>query len=303
MKTQKNHTKITKAVIAVAGYGTRFLPATKNQPKEMLPIIDKPIIQYLVEEAVSSGITDIILVTRAGQHIMEDYFDNNLELEKSLAENGKDEQLAVIQQLPQMANFIYVRQHKHLPYGNATPLIVAQNLIDDDEAFVYMFGDDLTLAKTPVTKQLINIYQQYHPSAILAVQETPPEEVYRYGTVKYKDNPEIPFEIEMGVEKQPVEKAPSRMCQFGRFVFSYEVVKEAQKMKTGKDNELWVIDILNALAQQGQKVVAQPIDGEWLTTGDPLRYLQTTVRFALSRAEFGSSFKQYLREVLQEEVL
>ena len=142
MKTRK---KITKAVIAVAGYGTRFLPATKNQPKQMLPIIDKPIIHYVVEEAVNSGIEQIILVTQAGQHIMEDYFDSSFEIEQTLERSGKLDYLKIVQDIPLMANFIYMRQKKNLPYGNATPLLVAKDLIDKDEAFLYMFGDDMTL--------------------------------------------------------------------------------------------------------------------------------------------------------------
>lgn len=294
----KNNTKITKAVIAAAGYGTRFLPATKNQPKEMLPIIDRPIIQYLVEEAVASGIKDIILVTRAGQHIMEDYFDNNLELEHSLAENGKQDRLEMVQKIPQMANFIYVRQKKHLPYGNATPLLVAKNLIDNDEAFVYMFGDDLTIAQTPVTKQLIDVYQEQKPVAILAVQEVPDEEVERYGTVKYKEGAKYQYEIEAGYEKLSLDQAPSKMAQFGRFVFSNEVLRAVEETPTGKDGELWVIDILNKIAQSGGKVIAQPIEGEWLTTGDPLRYLRATVAFALKRPDLAGEFKEYLKSVI-----
>jgi len=290
--------KVTKAVIAAAGYGTRFLPATKNQPKEMLPIIDKPIIQYLVEEAVASGITDIILVTRAGQHIMEDYFDNNVELERTLLDNGKRDKLKNIQEITKMANFVYVRQRKHLPYGNATPLLVAKDLIDDDEAFVYMFGDDLTLADKPVTKQLIDIYDEHKPSAILAVQEVPDEEVERYGTVKYKKNPKIKHEIEAGYEKLPVSEAPSNMAQFGRFVFSYDVIKEVQKTSQGIDNELWVIDVLNNLAKKGKTVLAPPIKGEWLTTGDPLRYLKATVKYALEREDLAKDFKQFLKETV-----
>ncbi len=292
-----NPRNVTKAVIAAAGYGTRFLPATKNQPKEMLPIIDKPIIQYLVEEAVHSGITDIILVTRAGQHIMEDYFDNNLELEYSLAQAGKEDRLKQVQDITKMANFVYVRQKKHLPYGNATPLLVVKDLIDDGEAFVYMFGDDLTLSNIPVTKQLIDVYEQYHPSAVLGVQEVPDAEVQRYGTVKYKQNSDIPNEIEAGYEKLSAQDAPSKMAQFGRFVFSYDVIEEVQKTPTGKDGELWVIDILNRLAQENKSVIAQPIEGEWLTTGDPLRYLKATVKFALMREDLSNDFKTYLQSL------
>ena len=294
---KKRTTKIKKAVIAAAGYGTRFLPATKNQPKEMLPIIDKPIIHHLVDECVASGIEDIIIVTRAGQGMMEDYFDSHLELEHMLDANGKAELLKKIKQIPQMANFVYVRQKKNLPYGNGTPLLVAAPLIDNDEAFVYMFGDDLTIAKTPVTKQLIDVYYKEHPSAILAVQEVPDSEVERYGTVKYKKKARNKYEIETLLEKMPLGKNPSNMAQFGRFVFSYDVIKEVKKTKPGKDNELWVADVLNNLAKKGKRVIAQPIEGEWMTTGDPLRYMKTQVRFALDREDIGEDFRNFLRDL------
>jgi UTP--glucose-1-phosphate uridylyltransferase len=291
--------KITKAVIAAAGYGTRFLPATKNQPKEMLPIIDKPIIHYLVEEAVNSGIKDIILVSRAGNHIMEDYFDNHSELEHILEENGKADFLNLVRNIPQMANFIYVRQKKHLPYGNGSPLISVKDLIDDDEAFVYMFGDDLTLAQNkPVTQQLIDVYEKYSPSAILAVQEVRDEEVNRYATIKYKDNPEVPNQMEQGLEKMPLGQNPSNMAQFGRFIFSYDVIEAVQETPTGKDDELWVIDILNRLAAQGKKVIAQPIEGEWLTTGDPLRYIKATLKFALKRDDLRDDLLSFIKKEL-----
>lgn len=287
--------KIKKAVIAAAGYGTRFLPATKNQPKEMLPIVDKPIIHHLVEEAVESGIEDIIIVTRAGQMPMEDHFDSNYELEQELEEAGKDKRLEKIKDIPEMANFAYVRQHKRYPYGNATPLLCAAPLIDDDEAFVYMFGDDLTISEKPVTRQLIDVYEKEEPEVVLGVQEVPDEEVERYGTVKYKDKAKS-YEIEAGYEKLPAEKAPSNMALFGRFVFSSKIIKEAQKTPTGKDGELWAMDIVNSLAQRGDRVIAQPIEGKWHTTGDPLRYLKTSVEFALRRDDIGDAFKKYLKE-------
>jgi len=292
----KSNRPITKAVIAAAGFGTRFLPATKNQPKEMLPIIDKPIIHYLVEEAVNSGITDIILVTRFGLSVMEDYFDNHYELEKTLENSNKKDQLKLVQDIPQMANFVYVRQKKNLPYGNGSPLIAVKNLIDDDEAFVYMFGDDLTLASTPVTKQLINVQNKYNPTAILAVQEVPDSEVDRYATVEYKKNTDVPNLANKILEKMPLGQNPSNMAQFGRFIFTYDVIKEAQKGKTGKDGELWIADLLNSLAGQGKNVVAQPIDGEWMTTGDPLRYLKTTLRFAMERDNLSKDLSQYIKD-------
>lgn len=290
---------ITKAVITAAGYGTRFLPATKNQPKEMLPIIDKPIIHYLVEEAVKSGINDIILVTRAGLNIMEDYFDNNYELEKTLEEKGDMKRLELVRNITTMANFVYVRQKKHLPYGNATPLITVKDLIDDDEAFVYMFGDDLTISETPVAKQLIDVYQEQNASAVLAVQEVPDSEVERYGTVKYKKGAEYEYTYEEGLEKMPLGKNHSNMAQFGRFVFSYDVIRAVQDTPTGIGGELWVIDILNKIAKEGKKVIAQPIEGEWLTTGDPLRYLKATIKYALERDDINGEFVSFLKEQLE----
>jgi UTP--glucose-1-phosphate uridylyltransferase len=293
---KKGHfTKIKKAVIAAAGYGTRFLPATKNQPKEMLPIADKPIIHHLVDECVGSGITNIIIVTRVGQGIMEDYFDSQAELEQMLDANGKRRLLKTVREIPQLANFVYVRQKKNLPYGNGTPLLVAAPLIDDDEAFVYMFGDDLTLAKTPVTKQLIDVYCKEKPTAILAVQKVPDSEVERYGTVEYKKGAKNRYQIKSLLEKMPLGKNLSNMAQFGRFVFSYDGVREVKNTRQGKDQELWISDVLNSLAKKGKKVIAQPIEGEWLTTGDPLRYMQAQVRFALERHDIGNDFKKFLK--------
>jgi len=293
----KDHKKITKAVIAAAGYGTRFLPATKNQPKEMLPIIDKPIIQYLVEEAVASGITDIILVTRSGQSIMEDYFDNNLALEYMLEQNGKEKSLEMVREIPQIANFVYVRQKRHLPYGNATPLLAVKDLIDDQEAFVYMFGDDMTIAKTPVTKQMIDVFEREQPTGVLAVQEMPDSEVHKYGTVRYKTDGKYKYEIDELIEKAPLGKNPSNMCQFGRFVFSYKYIEEAEKLQTGLGGELWIADMNNNLAKQGERIIAQPIDGEWLTTGDPLAFLKTTIRFALEREALSKDLRNYFKEL------
>jgi UTP--glucose-1-phosphate uridylyltransferase len=294
---KRKNRKISKAVIAVAGYGTRFLPATKNQPKQMLPIIDKPIIHHVVDECVSSGITDIIIVTQAGQSSMEDYFDNHVEIEHALESSGKKDLLKKIRNIPQMANFIYVRQKKNLPYGNGTPILCAAPLIDDDEAFVYMFGDDLTIAKTPVTKQLIRVFNREKPSAVLAVQEVPDEEVERYGTVKYKRKAKYKYEISSLLEKMPLGKNPSNMAQFGRFVFSYDVIKQVKKTKLGINNELWMADVLNNLAKRGKKVIAQPIKGEWLTTGDPLRYMKAQVQFALKRSDIGDDFAKFLKEL------
>lgn len=293
--------KITKAVIAVAGYGTRFLPATKNQPKEMLPIIDKPIVQYLVEEAVESGIEDIILVTRVGQTSLENHFDTNMELEIQLKRAGKMDRLEKVQKIYKMANYVYIRQGRHLPYGNGTPLLCVKNLIRENEPFVYMFGDDLVLHEngSPCVKQLMDVYYQHEPASMIAVQEVPDEEVERYGTVNYKEGTDI-NQITDIQEKLPLGEAPSNMAQFGRFILTPKVIHILQSFykneNFGKDGELWLTDALNKLAKD-DTVIAQPIKGKWMTTGDPLRFMKAAVEYALIRDDIGPEFKEYLKSL------
>jgi UTP--glucose-1-phosphate uridylyltransferase len=285
--------KVTKAVIAVAGYGTRFIPATKVQPKELLPIVDKPVVQYLVEEAVDSGITDIILVTRAGNQALEDHFDSSLELEMHLEMQEKWEELAEVRRIPEMANFIYVRQSKNLPYGNGTPLLAAKSLIHPNEAFVYMFGDDVVKADVPCSRQLIEVYQKYQPAAVLAVQEVPLDEISRYGAAKLKPDSDR-NELEHIVEKPAPENAPSNLAQLGRFVLSYKTIEVLETIRVEAGEELWLTDALDRLAAT-DSVIVHPIQGKWFTTGDPLRMLKTTVEFALDRPDIGPEFARYLK--------
>jgi len=300
----QSSSKITKAVIATAGNATRFLPATKNIPKQMLPIIDKPIIQYLVEEAVESGIRDIIIVTQAGQGAMEDHFDNNEGLEHALESRGKLEALQKIREITKLANFVYVRQKKHLPYGNGTPLIAVKHLIGENENFVYMFGDDMTISHNgiPVTKQLMRVFEEQKPSAVLAVQEVPDSEVHTVGTVKYKKDAKYQYEVEALVEKAPLGKNPSNMGQFGRFVFSHDVIDRVETTSTGLGNELWLTDVLNNLAHDGKKVIAQPVDGEWLTTGDPANFIKTTLKYAMLRPDLAKDILAFVEKLKQDYV-
>jgi UTP--glucose-1-phosphate uridylyltransferase len=286
--------KITKAVIAVAGYGTRFIPATKVQPKEMLPIVDKPVVQYLVEEAVDSGITDIILVTRSGNQALEDHFDSSLELEVHLKAQKKWEDLKKIQDIPNLANFVFVRQGKHMPYGNGTPLLCARSLIHPDEAVVYMFGDDVVKSDVPCTKQLIDVFQEHQPAGVIAVQEVPMQEIHRYGVPKLKPNSDR-RELEYIVEKpSPPAQAPSNLAQLGRFIFSHKIIDILENLKPGKGGELWLTDAIARLVET-DPVLVHSIEGKWFTTGDPLRFLKTTVEFALDREDIGAQFAAYLR--------
>ncbi|MFW6421214.1 MAG: UTP--glucose-1-phosphate uridylyltransferase [Candidatus Bipolaricaulota bacterium] len=284
--------EINKAVIGAAGYGTRFLPATKVQPKEMLPLVDRPIIQYLVEEAVDSGIEEVVIVTRARAHSLEDHFDSNLELEMLLEQDGKLDRLEKVKRLQTLADFAFVRQHGDLPYGNATPLLATKHLLGD-EPFVYMFGDDLVRSEVPATWQLIEKFQEEEPAALIATQEVPWEEVSRYGVMSFSEG----NQVEKIKEKPPLEKADSNQAQFGRFILTKKVVEEAEEMPPGKEGELWLTDALNRVARR-DRVLAETIDGEWLTTGDPLRYMKAMIKFALQREELGDELEDFLKELV-----
>jgi UTP--glucose-1-phosphate uridylyltransferase len=287
--------KVKKAVIAVAGYGTRFLPATKAVPKELLSIVDKPIVQYLVEEAVDSGIEEIILVTRAGSSAIEDHFDSSRALEAHLAELKSDRYLQIIQRIPRMADFAFVRQARHLPYGNGSPLLAARPFIGAGEPFVYMFGDDLVLSDTPCVKQLLDLYERHNPAAVIAFQEVPRAETCRYGIAKLKAN-KTPSELEAIVEKPAVDKAPSNLAQIGRFVLSAEVIDILEKVDVSDGRELYLTDAISVLCRQ-QRVLVHDIEGEWLTTGDPLRYLIANIKYALRDPQIGADFAAYLRNL------
>ena len=289
--------KIRKAIIPVAGYGTRFLPATKAQPKEMLPIVDKPTVQYGVEEIVAAGITDIIFVTRRGNHMLEDHFDSNIELERQLEAAGKNDKLKLEQDINHLAHFYYVRQTRDMPYGNGTPLLAARELIGD-EPFIYVFPDDLVDSEVSATKQLVQTYEKLgSPAAIIGVQEMPDDVLHLYGVVKPKKGAKKiagAMRVESVVEKPARGTAPSNLAQFGRFVLTPDVIRALEKQPLGKDNELWLTDALMAVAKK-KPVFAKPVDGTWYTTGDPLNYLKATIAFGLKHPKVGADFTEYLR--------
>lgn len=290
-EAQKKQKKITKAVIAVAGSGTRFLPATKSQPKEMLPIVDKPIVQYVVEEMVEAGITDIILVTRWDKKALEDHFDRSFELEYSLESSGKLKVLNDVRKISSMANFVYVRQKG--PYGNGTPILSAASLVAG-EPFVFAWGDDLVLSETSFTRQLVDSFAD-HGNPIIGVQKVPKEHVSRYGIVKLRPGTN---EMDSVVEKPSVEKAPSQLAQFGRMILTPEIVSVLQKTKLGKGNELWVTDAISEYIRGGGTFMVEEVkNGQWLTTGDPLNYLKAMVEYAFKREDIGGEFKEYLRSL------
>jgi UTP--glucose-1-phosphate uridylyltransferase len=284
--------KIKKAIVAVAGSGTRFLPVTKAMPKEMLPIVDKPIIQLVVEELVEGGIEDIILVTKWDKKSLEDHFDNSWALENDLEKAGKTELLEKIKKVSEMANFIYVRQKG--PYGNGTPVLSASSLVDD-EPFVFVWGDDLVKSKISFTKQMIEDYEK-NGKPMIGVQKVEKEDVVRYGIVKLREGTN---EIEDIVEKPSVEEAPSRLADFGRMILNQEIIDVLKKTALGKGNELWIVDAIRSYVQGGGIFLAKEIEnGQWLTTGDPLNYLKAVLTYAFDREDIGADLKKYINTYL-----
>ncbi|MBN1567118.1 MAG: UTP--glucose-1-phosphate uridylyltransferase [Acidobacteria bacterium] len=287
-KGKSDGAKITKAVIAVAGSGTRFLPATKTMPKEMLPIVDKPIIQLVVEELVSAGITDIILVTRSDKRALEDHFDHNTMLEHELKANGKNHYCNEITRVSEMANFIYIRQKG--PYGNGTPVLCSANLVKD-EPFVYVWGDDLVKARESFTGSMIKDYER-NGHLMIGVQQVPKEVVNLYGIVKLRPGTN---EIEDIIEKPGIDEAPSQLADFGRMILDGEIIEILKETPLGKGKELWVVDAIREYIRRGGIFLAKEVhDGEWLTTGDPLNYLKAVLKYAVARDDIGPELREFL---------
>lgn len=273
---------VRKVIIPVAGFGTRFLPATKAMPKEMLPIIDKPVIQYVVEEAVASGITDIILVTSHAKRAVEDHFDENQLLESWLREQGKMEVLGQIKDITRMANFIYIRQKG--PYGNATPVLNAAHLIGPDEPFAMVFGDDVYTGKVPRIKQMIDVYEKYH-DPVVGVVEVPRSEVKRYGVI----DPES--EVEPGVfrckgviEKPTPEEAPSCLATNAGFILTPDIFEEIRQLTPPPGGEYVTLDAVKSLMKK-RSLYACKIQGEYHDTGSKIGWLRANLAMALERED------------------
>jgi UTP--glucose-1-phosphate uridylyltransferase len=293
---KSNMTNISKAVITAAGRGTRFLPVVKSYQKELVPILAKPNIQYLVEEAIGAGITEIAIVHRPGEDAIKDYFSPDLELEKYLQENNKMEYLDSLKAISDKVNFSYFAQSPELPYGNGSPIIAAKEFIGTDP-FVYMFGDDLIVESIPgqyLTKMIAS-FNKYQIDAIVSTQEMPTIEMKRYGAVVPHSNPSIPHQISALLEK--TDPPPSNFAVVGRYVISNKIMDVIKNQNTSKDNELWLADGLNTLTQTGI-VADEPItNGVWMTTGDPLRWLQANIAVALQDPKFKDDLREFLKNL------
>lgn len=273
----------------MAGSGTRFLPVTKSMPKEMLPIIDKPIIQLIVEELVEAGIEDIIMVTKWDKKPLEDHFDYNWALANELKRAGKIELLEKVKKIADMANFIYVRQKG--AYGNGTPILSAASLVQN-EPFIYCYGDDLVKSKSSFTKQMVKDYEK-NGNLLMGVQEIPQKDVVRYGVVKLAKNT---MRLEGIVEKPAVDKTPSNYAVFGRFILNQKIIDILKNTPLGKGSELWLTDAIEKYVKKGGEFYAKKVEnGEWLTTGDPLNYLKAVLKYALDRDDIGPEIIKYFK--------
>jgi UTP--glucose-1-phosphate uridylyltransferase len=292
---------IRKAVFPAAGLGTRFLPATKAQPKEMLPLVDKPIIQYGVEEALASGASNVILVTGRGKNAIEDHFDVSVELETFLEARGKTQQLDEVRKISNLINFAYVRQGEPLGLGHA--VLVTEELVGD-EPFAVILGDDVIDADPPALRQMIDVFQQVG-GPVLAVERVPRDEISSYGVIAVDETAELPrgvYKVRDLVEKPPKEEAPSDLAIIGRYILTPDIFRSLRA--TGKDRT-GEIQLTNGLRDllKNRAIYACEISGTRHDTGNKLGFLKAVVYFALRRPDLSSAFAEYLRSVSIQEVV
>jgi UTP--glucose-1-phosphate uridylyltransferase len=286
--------KIKKAIFPVAGFGTRFLPATKAQPKEMLTVVDKPVIQYLVEQAVAAGIEEIIFVTGRGKRAIEDHFDYSFELEKTLVEKNKLDLVKKVKEIENLAKFSYVRQP--IPLGDGHAVLCASHLINDDEAVLVMFGDTLYDAEISPVKQVIDVYEKYGDT-VIGLSEVKPEELSQFGVMGGVDLGDGVYEVKQFIEKPKAGEAPSNLVQVGINVITPEVIKILSKMKHGKSGEIRLADAYDEMLRQNKPLYGKKIEGEWLDTGNKFNFIKATLKIGLKNKEIGKDLQKLINEL------
>ena len=286
--------KVTKAVIPAAGLGTRVLPATKAQPKEMLVIVDKPSLQYIVEELVESGIKDIIIVTGRNKNSIEDHFDHSYELEDTLKKNNKNTLLEKVEDISSMANICYVRQNH--PKGLGHAILKAKSFVGD-EPFVIALGDDIVYNDVPVAKQLIDNYSKYG-SSIVGCQEVKESDVSKYGIIKpFLSLDEKTVEMEDFIEKPSVEEAPSKLACLGRYLLTPKIFNYLEKTEPGKGGEIQLTDAIVAMMKDGEKVLAYNFEGKRYDIGNKFGLLKANIEFGLRNEETREELLEYLKNI------
>ncbi|MFN8532317.1 MAG: UTP--glucose-1-phosphate uridylyltransferase GalU [Dehalococcoidia bacterium] len=284
--------RLRKAVVLAAGWGTRFLPATKAQPKEMLPLVDKPIIQYVVEELVQSGIEQIVIVTALGKRALEDHFDRSFELEAALEKKGDDRLLGLVRGISDLARIYYVRQKEQLGVGHA--VLTTEDIVGN-EPFALCFPDDVIAAAVPAMAQMMDVYDRYRCS-VLAVEEVPRSEVHKYGIIEGHSVDERVYQVRNLVEKPDPSEAPSNLGIVGRYILTPEIFDAIRSTQPGKLGEIQITDALRILLER-QAIYAFQFDGARYDTGSPLGFLKASVEMALRRPDIGPEFRAYLEGV------
>ena len=285
--------KIRKAVILAAGYGTRFLPATKSVPKEMLPLVDRPIIQYIVDEAVAAGLDQIIMVTSASKRAIEDYFSREFELEHVLAAGQKHSALAAVRR-PAEIPVTFVHQKERL--GNGHAVLITRRVVGD-EPFAIFFPDDVIFHETPAIRQLMDVYERYG-NTVLAVQRVPPEQVAQYGIIDPQPVAPRVYDVRRVVEKPPLPEAPSDLATVGRFVVTPEIFDVLEATPPGRSGEIWLMDAFDLLLQR-QPVYAYEYEGARFDTGQPIGLLKASLFLALQRDDLRPELEAYVRSLIQ----
>ena len=284
------------AIIPVAGLGTRFLPATKSQPKEMLPIVDKPTLQYIIEEAIESGIEEILIITGRNKKSIEDHFDKSVELELELEQKGKKEMLEMVRDISNMVNIHYIRQKE--PKGLGHAIHCAKSFIGD-EPFAVLLGDDIVDADTPCLKQLINTYDEYK-TTILGVQEVAKEDTDKYGILDVKHIEDRVYKVKDMVEKPSVESAPSNIAILGRYIINPSIFEILENQKPGKGGEIQLTDALKTLSTQ-EAIYAYNFEGRRYDVGDKFGFLEATIDFALKRDGLREDLLNYMKDIVEKE--
>lgn len=286
--------KIRKAIIPVAGMGTRFLPATKAQPKEMLPVVDKPVIQYIVEEAVSAGIEEIIFVTAMGKRALEDHFDRNFELEYRLEQKGKMQELEAIQRVGKLAKFAFVRQNS--PKGDGHAVLTAAPFVGADEPVAVLFGDDIITHNVPAIGQLIKVFEKYG-DPVCAIQEVPHDEVSRYGVIGGIETGKNTWEIKKFVEKPKKEDAPSNLAVVGRYVITPDILRLLATQEPGKDGEIRLADAFGTHLANGKTMYGCKFEGRRYDCGNKLQFIIAQIELGLAHTEVKTDLKNYLKSL------
>jgi len=284
---------IRTAVFPAAGLGTRFLPATKALPKEMLPLVDKPLIQYVVEEAIASGVSHIVIVSSRGKSAIEDHFDIAFELESTLEKRGKTDQLLAAQKVSRMADVAYVRQKEPLGLGHA--VLISERLVAG-EPFAVLLGDDIIDSDIPCLKQMVEVYERFDGSPVLALQEVDGEAISRFGVVAAEEIEPDVFRITDMIEKPRLKDAPSNLAIIGRYILTPDVFPLLRETQAGVGGEIQITDALRRLAKQ-RPFYGYRFQGKRHDAGDKLGFLMANVEFALKRPELGSEFREYLKSL------